>query len=71
MFVNCPSPVKITIIDGAPIEAPESDSEEFTYQVREEVMTLMTIMKVKMLYSTALGKHIQLTFLSSGVPFHN
>ena len=37
MVVNCPSPVKITIIDEAPIEALESDSEEFTYQVDEEV----------------------------------
>ena len=37
MVINCPSPIKIAIIDGAPIEAPESDSEEFTYQVGKEV----------------------------------
>ena len=37
MIVNCPSPVKIVIIDGALIEAPESDSEDFTNQVGEEV----------------------------------
>jgi len=35
MTVNCPSPVKITIIDEAPIEAPESDSKDFTDQVGE------------------------------------
>ena len=36
MTVNFHNPVKITIIDGA-TEAPEFDSEEFTYQVDEEV----------------------------------
>jgi len=49
MAVNCPSAVKISIIDGALIEAPESNLEEFTYQVGE-VLTSTTIMKVKMLY---------------------
>ena len=37
MAINCPSPVKIVIIDGDPIEASESDSKEFTYQVDEKV----------------------------------
>ena len=37
MTVNCLSLVKIAIIDGALIEAPECDSEEFTCQVGEEV----------------------------------
>ena len=37
MTVNFHNPIKITIIDGAPTEAPEFDSEEFTYQVDEEV----------------------------------
>ena len=37
IVVNCPSPVKFAIIDGATIEAPESISEDFTYQVDEEV----------------------------------
>ena len=48
MAVNCPSAVKISIIDGALIEAPESNLKEFTYQVGE-VLTSTTIMKVKML----------------------
>ena len=37
MAINCPTPVKIAIIDGALIAAPESESKEFTYQVSEEV----------------------------------
>lgn len=35
MAVKGTNPVKIAIIDGAPIEASESDSEDFTYQVDE------------------------------------
>ena len=37
MAVNFPSPVEIAIIDGGSVEALKSDSEEFTYQVDEEV----------------------------------
>ena len=37
MAINCPSLIKIAIIDGAPIEVPEFDLEEFTYHVGEEV----------------------------------
>ena len=37
MAVKCLSPVKITIIDGALIEAPKSESEKFIYYVNEEV----------------------------------
>ena len=35
MAVNFPSPIEIAIIDGGPVEALESDSEEFTHQVDE------------------------------------
>ena len=35
IVVNCTTPVKIVIIDGALIEAPESKSEEFIYYVDE------------------------------------
>ena len=37
MAVNCPSPVKIAIINGAPIETPVSNLEKFTNQVGKEV----------------------------------
>jgi len=37
IVVNCPNPVMIAIIDGTLIKTPESNSEEFTYQVDEEV----------------------------------
>ena len=35
MIVNCPSLIEIAIIDKAPIEAPESPSEELTCLVGE------------------------------------
>ena len=37
MIVNRLSLVKITIIDGTPIEAPETESQEFIYHVDEEI----------------------------------
>jgi len=37
MAINYPNIVKIAIIYRAPVEALESNLEEFTYQVGEEV----------------------------------
>jgi len=37
MAVNCPSPVKIAIIDGALIEAPKLELEKFIYYANEEI----------------------------------
>jgi len=72
MTVNCLSLVKIAIIDGALIEAPECDSEEFTCQVGEEVGDEFDDDHEGEDVILSCIRHTpQLTYPSSGVPFHN
>ena len=74
MVVTCTNPVKIAIIDRASIEAPKSNSEEFTYQVGEEVGDDFNDdhkSEDVVLNCISQALHLQLTCLSSSVLFYN
>ena len=72
MTINCPSHVKINIIDGASIKTLDSDSEEFTYQARQEVSDdFDDNHEGEDVILSYIGRHLQLTCPSSGVPYHN
>ena len=66
---NCPSLVRITIIDGTPTEVTESNSD--VYILKEKILKLMKSPQVMVLALIALIKYHQLTYLLLNVsPSH-